>query len=473
MIGSKRSNSISNWVKASIGRKIFIYLMIFSLLIIGIIGLGTRFILPAYYYNRQVDYLDRQQIEIESLYKAGDIDTTISIMEEMETTLGGELYFYDETSGQQSNNTGKGKNRTLNASTERFISSGDVSIYSYVNKIGLDVRVIGLLIDDSYLVYEVSIQSISDAVSTMIEFLWILLGIVLILAVLVSLVLSRNISKPILSLNELAESMKTRQIEAYLVTEGSDEIARLNQTLNELYEALRGNIYKLNAELNKERNAENLKKRFLAQATHELKTPIAVIRGYAEILYDGMYKDEEERERFLQNIYDETESVSHLILDVLDYTKMETGNYQLKSEPVRVVEQLSGYITRYKDYVASNGLDYQAKILVPESFVKEMDYNRYVQIFKNLISNAVEHGKSYVKVELEVVGSKLKLTVTNDGLLIKDEDINNIFESFYKTSGKSSGTGLGLAIVKEIVSLHQGEYRVENTLDGVKFVIII
>lgn len=448
-------------------------MFIFSVLIVSVIGIGTKFVLPSYYYNKQVAYIEESEEAVEEAYQGGDIDKAIAMMDDMENNLGGELYYYDESNGSQSYVNGKGKNRITNTNSEKFIPNGDVSSYTYLNKIDLEIYVIGIQLESTYLVYEVEIQSLTRATDTMMEFILILLGIVLVLGILISFVLANTISKPIKNLKDLAESMKAKNIEPTMVTSGHDEIAELNKSLNSLYEELQGNIYKLNAELHKERNSELLKKRFLAQATHELKTPIAVIRGYAEILYDGMYKDEDERDRFLKNIYDETESVSRLILDVLDYTKMETGNYQLKLESVIVKQYVQERFVRYTDYIEANNLTCHLEINIPDEFAKDMDIERYDQVYKNLISNAVEHGSSRVVTRVSAIGDKLKLSVFNDGEMIKEEDLPNVFESFYKAKGKQKGTGLGLAIVKEIVLLHGGEYRVVNHSDGVEFIIII
>lgn len=448
-------------------------MFIFSVLIVSVIGIGTKFVLPSYYYNKQVAYIEESEEAVEEAYQGGDIDKAIAMMDDMENNLGGELYYYDESNGSQSYVNGKGKNRITNTNSEKFIPNGDVSSYTYLNKIDLEIYVIGIQLESTYLVYEVEIQSLTRATDTMMEFILILLGIVLVLGILISFVLANTISKPIKNLKDLAESMKAKNIEPTMVTSGHDEIAELNKSLNSLYEELQGNIYQLNAELHKERNSELLKKRFLAQATHELKTPIAVIRGYAEILYDGMYKDEDERDRFLKNIYDETESVSRLILDVLDYTKMETGNYQLKLESVIVKQYVQERFVRYTDYIEANNLTCHLEINIPDEFAKDMDIERYDQVYKNLISNAVEHGSSRVVTRVSAIGDKLKLSVFNDGEMIKEEDLPNVFESFYKAKGKQKGTGLGLAIVKEIVLLHGGEYRVVNHSDGVEFIIII
>ena len=294
-----------------------------------------------------------------------------------------------------------------------------------------------------------------------------MLVIILLLALVVAVGLSRNISKPIRALSQLADSMKSKEVAAVMVTKNEDEIGQLNRRLNELYEELLSSIYHLETELKKERNAENLKKRFLAQATHELKTPISVIRGYAEILYDGIYKDEDDRDRYLKHIYDETESISHLILDVLDYTKMETGNYKLELSNVNASKYFTGTIERFRGFIETADLTAILTVNLDDQLVLSLDQNRVDQILRNLISNAVEHSTSAVSVNIDSLGEKVRIAVANDGPSIEEEDLPLLFDSFYKKRGKQSGTGLGLAIVKEIVQLHGGDYRAENTEDGV------
>lgn len=460
-------------IRNSIVSKIFIYFLVFSFIIISLIGFSIKSILPSYYYNKQVSLLESSEANLKLNYQNNHIEYAINQMSEMEKKLGGELYYYDLNTGQQNSSFGKGKYRILNNESEKFKPDGNFTTYTYTNKINIEIYVVGILIEDQYLVYEVEIQSLNKATDTMLDFIMILLVIILIIASLISFILARSISKPIKDLKFLAESMTQKNIEPIMVIKGHDEIAELNISLNNLYEELKGTIFKLDTELNKEKNAELLKKRFLAQATHELKTPIAVIRGYAEILYDGMYKDEDERDRFLKNIYVETEALNHLIIDVLDYTKMETGNYQLKLKDVSIEPYIVDSFNRYKDFIESHNLQSRCSSSIADDFILKVDKERFEQVYKNLISNAVEHAKSQVVIKFSSFGNKLKLSVYNDGSNINDEDLQNVFESFYKAKGKQSGTGLGLAIVKEIVQLHQGEYRVKNLDDGVEFIIII
>ncbi len=460
-------------MKSSISVKVFGYMFIFSIIIVGLIGTATKFVLPTYYLDKQLGLLNELKVEIQTAYTHEDYNLVMDIMEEMENDLGGELYYYSEQGGQTGYGMGRGKNRPVISNGQSFTPRGDFSVYQYTNKIGVDIYLIGVLLDEEYLVYEVPIQTLNKATDTMIDFIWVLLALVLLLALVMAWILSRNLSRPIKDLNALAESMKTKTVKPIMVSKGRDEIGQLNKTLNELYEELRGNIYKLNTELNKERNAENLKKRFLAQATHELKTPIAVISGYAEILYDGMYKDEEERDRYLKNIFEESEAVSKLILDVLDYTKMETGNYKLKPKEVRVKPFVNSLFSRYMDFVESHELRFELEMNLDDDFFMSLDQERFEQVYRNLISNAVEHGQTLIRTRIQNTESKLILSVYNDGPAIDEEDIDNVFESFYKKKGKKKGTGLGLAILKEIVLLHGGEYRVENIEDGVEFTVMI
>jgi signal transduction histidine kinase len=122
------------------------------------------------------------------------------------------------------------------------------------------------------------------------------------------------------------------------------------------------------------------------------------------------------------------------------------------------------------DYIKSNGLESDIKYSSKDQLLK-IDEKRIEQVIKNLVSNAVEHAYSFIQISVNMHGDKLTFQIFNDGDSISDEDLPYIFDSFYKSSKKKTGTGLGLAIVKEIINLHNGSYRVENTKNGVKFTV--
>lgn len=457
-------------MKKSISKSIFMYMMLFSLLIMGIIGVSTKFVLPTYYYNRQIEYFEEMQKSIQNAYNAQDPKAVIGYMEDLQQNLGGQLYVDD---GQNSMGTGYGqKKHMMNHQGEQFKPSGDVTMYSYSNKLGMEIRVIGVLLGGEYLVYEGNIQTINRATTTIFNFIMMVLMGSMVVALLISWGLSKRIAKPIQDLNHLAEKMKSKEVQPTIVHHKADEIGQLNQTLNELYEELISSIYQLQSELLKERNAEQLKKRFLAQATHELKTPLAIIQGYAEMLDDGLFQSTQERNRLIKSIYSESEGLSRLLSDVLDYTKMETGNYILNTAKINGQALLDQLKPRIESYVHSNhlALQWEAEDLDREFL---LDKERVIQVIWNLVSNGVDHGKSKVVVQSSPVGERLRIRVYNDGPLINPQDLPYVFDSFYKKDGKKEGYGLGLAIVKQIVLLHQGEFFVKNTQDGVEFVIIL
>lgn len=460
-------------MKPSIMRTIFIYMLVFAGIIVLTIALATQVFLPSYYENRQLERIASARERLESAQRAGDSDALYEEMAALQETLGGALYTYNDREGVQGIGAGKGRGHGSGVHAERFVPAGDLTEYRYVNKQGLEIQVLGVRMPASYLVYEVSIQTLSGAAGAMMDFMWGLLIVVVLLASVIALILSRALANPIRALNALARDMKRKTATARRVTRRGDEIGELNQTLNALYEELLGNIYQLESELHKERNAEQLKKRFLAQATHELKTPIAVIRGYAEIVYDGMYADVAERDRYLKNIYEESEALSHLILDVLDYTKMETGNYHLSKGRVHINAFLREVAERYADFVRAQGFEFELHMDVPEDLEMSIDAQRIEQVYKNLIGNAVDYAKTRILTTVECVGDRVRLSLFNDGAPISDADMPNVFDSFYKQQGKQKGSGLGLAIVKEIVLLHGGEYRACNHPEGVEFVILI
>lgn len=440
---------------------------------IAAILIGT--ILPSYYRNRKIDNIKELTSYIENHYKALTDDELIKLFDQLRIENGGDSYILDQygklntSMGFKGNGQGQGKNKSANS---QFVITGPVYESQNINKIGDEIYSFGIEFNDGFLLYEVSIESLDNAVGIMLEFLLYLLLASLILVLIIVYFLSNYISKPIKELNQLAKDMKKKKIKTIATSHKKDELGELENSLYSMYEELLSNIQRLETELHKERAAESLKKQFLAQATHELKTPIAVIQGYSELVYDGIYQTEEERDHYIESIYHETESISNIINDVLDYSKMENGLFSITKTSINILPWANKIIHTYDDFIRMNDLKFIYQ-LYHEDFFFEMDGNRMEQVVKNLLSNALEHSKSTINLNLQLLNNRLVIEVENDGEPISDEDLPYIFESFYKKKGKTTGTGLGLAIVKQIVLLHQGDYRVTNTDTGVKFIVII
>lgn len=233
------------------------------------------------------------------------------------------------------------------------------------------------------------------------------------------------------------------------------------------------------------RRLERMRSEFVANVSHELKTPITAVKGFAETLLAGALDDKEIAKSFLQIIFDESERLNRLIGDILELSKIESKRIPLQFSPVemRSLVERSLEIMRPEALKKHIMLDMQ----VEEDIYIEADEDRLRQILINLLSNGIsytpEGGK--VKVQVEALHSpadrdndyeRLRLTISDSGIGIPKKDLPRIFERFYRVdkarSRVSGGTGLGLSIVKHLVDLHKGTIQVESEVGiGTKFII--
>ncbi|MBE9912448.1 cell wall metabolism sensor histidine kinase WalK [Paenibacillus donghaensis] len=221
------------------------------------------------------------------------------------------------------------------------------------------------------------------------------------------------------------------------------------------------------------RRLENMRSEFVANVSHELKTPVAAVKGFSETLLGGGVKDEETARSFLKIIYDESERLNRLISDILDLSKIESKRSPMDYAPIHL------------DYFCASIMDTIATVAqkkritlhsdIPEELFVEADEDKLRQILINLLSNAVSYTPDGGKVELSVRDrqdeeglEKIIFKVSDTGIGIPKKDQPRIFERFYRVdkarSRSSGGTGLGLSIVKHLVELHHGEISVESEL---------
>ncbi|SHH76271.1 sensor histidine kinase [Clostridium grantii] len=453
----------------SITLKIFSIFIAFTFSLFLFIGITTKFFLPQYYKNQKLSSIKDYTNEISEIYDANNeesINQVKTIFEEMKSTIGGDIYTLDE------NGSIKWSGKNKRSQEENYTISGEIFQNQFVNKMGVEIFSFGVKIDNGYLLYDVSIESLDDAVGIMINFFIYILLISLVISIISAYFISIRITKPIKKLNNLALQMKSKEIQSIMNWDRKDEIGQLNNSLNLLYEELLSNIQRLETELSKERSVEKLKKQFLAQATHELKTPISVIQGYAELIYDGMYKDENERDHYIENILNETENMGNLINDVLDFAKIENGFFSINKKQVFVNPWLNRILVTFKEFAENKDIEVLISNKVGDLCV-DIDEFRIEQVIRNLLSNALKHSDKQIIINAYNLNNKLAIEVINTGKSIESTDLPYIFDSFYKAKGEEKGTGLGLAIVKQIIIQHKGDYRVENINNGVKFSFIV
>lgn len=225
------------------------------------------------------------------------------------------------------------------------------------------------------------------------------------------------------------------------------------------------------------RRLERMRSEFVANVSHELKTPIAAVKGFAETLLGGVVKDEETARSFLQIIYDESERLNRLIGDILELSKIESRRAPLMLSPVDINGFMANTIAILE--VSALRKNIHIQMTSPQELYMEADEDRLRQILVNLLSNAIsytpEGGKITINIE-ENEQENIVISIADTGIGIPEKDLPRIFERFYRVdkarSRGSGGTGLGLSIVKHLIDLHKGTIEVSSTVGiGTTFTI--
>ncbi|WP_379133720.1 two-component system histidine kinase PnpS [Paenibacillus sp. sgz500958] len=242
----------------------------------------------------------------------------------------------------------------------------------------------------------------------------------------------------------------------------------------------RGMLFLLQ-EVTEIRRLERMRSEFVANVSHELKTPVAAVKGFAETLLGGGVTDEKTARSFLQIIYDENERLNRLIGDILELSKIESKRVQLECSPVHLSSFFDSVMETMSKVAERKKISLSAK--VPEELFIEGDEDKLRQIFMNLLSNAINYTHDGGSVTVTAVNrvkedgtESVIFTVSDTGMGIPRKDLPRIFERFYRVdkarSRSSGGTGLGLSIVKHLVELHRGVISVESDLGiGSSFIL--
>ncbi len=215
------------------------------------------------------------------------------------------------------------------------------------------------------------------------------------------------------------------------------------------------------------RKLETMRRDFVANVSHELKTPLTSIKGFVETLLEGALDDKEHNKHFLKIIQDHAERLDSLVNDLLSLSHLESKEISLDIKDVDLQQQVEAVILGFKSQLKNKHIEIDNKL--PSGLKARADKNRIGQVLTNLIDNAIKFNKEKgsIKVYSQDLGDEVKIIVEDSGIGIPEKDIPRIFERFYRVdkarSRELGGTGLGLSIVKHIVDLHGGTVGVEST----------
>ena len=341
------------------------------------------------------------------------------------------------------------------------------------------------ILDNGYVLYiRMPISPIKESVKISNTLLLMIGGVTLAVAGVVASFISKKFTNPILQLNDIANKMaKLDFSQKYRVTDTEDEINELGRSINTMSDKLETTIKQLqksNIELEKDieekSKIDEMRKQFISDVSHELKTPIALIQGYAEGLIENVNTDDESRKFYAEVILDESNKMDVLVKQLLELMKLEYGKREFTDEKFDVVELINEVIRKCNVMLEENHI--QVIFNEKEPIYAYADDFYIEQVMTNYFTNAIKHakevnGEKQIKITIQNVNDKIRVTVFNTGDKIPEEDLTRIWGRFYKVDDsrnrENSGSGIGLSIVKAIQNNYQNEYGVQNLSNGVKF----
>lgn len=336
-------------------------------------------------------------------------------------------------------------------------------------------------VGDSYNIFIRSpLESIQETMVLFYRFL-IVVGIGVIAGgILLVWYFSRRLTEPLRELAVLSARMADLDFEAKYTSGGEGEIGVLGENFNSMSEKLQSTIselknanFRLQQDIEQKEKMEKMRTDFMGNVSHELKTPIALIQGYAEGLREGVSDDAESREFYCDVIMDEAAKMNQMVKNLMTLNQLEFGDENVEFQRFDLTELIRGVLQSME--IVAQQKEARVQFRQKEPVYVWADEFKAEQVVRNYVSNAFNHldGDRVVDVKLIPSGDKVKVTVFNTGTPIPEEDVPHIWEKFYKVdkahTREYGGNGIGLSIVKAIMDSFHQEYGVKNYDNGVEF----
>lgn len=371
---------------------------------------------------------------------------------------------------------------------EHVISSNDeytlFSVETFQKTDEENICLRGDLANGYRVLIQMPVASIEEAVYASNMLLLTVGAVMLLIGIIIVALTSKTVAKPVKELSDIASSMTNLDFSVKYVSNRKDEIGQLGKSIDLLSEKLEqtiGELFEKNERLEKDielkSKIDTMRKEFIANASHELKTPVALIRGYAEGLGDNIISDEESRKIYTDVIIEEADKMDYIIRQMLEMMEIDATDSILNAQKFSLSLLVEEVIDSFE--VILNSKKIRLDFASDGEYNIEGDRYKIHQAVTNYISNAVNHvdDNKDIRVKIRKIDDKIEFSVYNSGNNIPESEFEAIWERFYKVdkahSRQYGGTGLGLSIVKSVVQLHGGQYGVRNTDDGVEFYFIL
>lgn len=374
------------------------------------------------------------------------------------------------------------KDKNLLESSDKYTIFKQKDFRNCVNYIMLS----GEFDNGYYLYIRIPVSSIQDSVQISNNFLIMIAGFTILISAIMVSVISRKFTEPILELNKIAQNMANLDFShKYHISDADDEINNLGKSINTMSDKLERTINQLrstNIELERDieekSKIDEMRKSFISDVSHELKTPIALIQGYSEGLLENVNSDEESRKFYAEVILDETNKMDRLVKQLLELMKLEYGKREFNNREFNIVElenmviQKSRLLLEEKNVKVIFDNNNEINVLADDFYIE--------QVITNYLTNAIKNvkdfdGEKYIKIENEILPDEnvVRVKVFNTGDKISEENMERIWRRFYKVdesrNRSQGGTGIGLAFVKAIMTNYDMKYGVINCDNGVEF----
>ena len=460
-------NKISNFFedlkkskKNSLKIYIWLFLIGFSIFILCFLWLFQIIFLGTYYKSYKTEELDKAATDLRQAVTL-DTDTIENIAQKRDICI--EIYGNNTYVSTISN---KGcmefGNRNFKVKKD-FIDSGLLEQhYNLINdKFQNETLIYALKLDKNiYAFINASLEPLDSTITILSNQFIFTTVIVLILSLVIGYFISRKLSKPITKISDEAKKLADGNFSANFKT-SSDiyEISELADSLN----YAKDELFK----------TESLKRDLMANVSHDLKTPLTMIKAYAEMVRDITYNNKEKREENLNTIIDETDRLTLLVNDILDLSATQSGNTTLNIEEIDLIELINQVIKRFN--ILTTKENYHFIFNHPDKVIIKADNKRLYQVIYNLVNNAINYTGDDKKIYINIIEEKhkYKIEIKDTGKGIKKEDIKHIWDKYYHSDKKHKrnnyGTGLGLSIVKNILQTHNFKYGVTSSNKGSTF----
>ena len=481
----------------SIRNKLFISLCIIVLLIISFLIILNNSVLGRFYlynkkknlkmaysiinefYNNQDSYNDIEA-ELDRISAKNDFDILIKDEYNQSIYISSKDFFAGLIQmNMMTTRSGLEKNNVLEKNEKYTISeikdeTTNISYIIFVSKL-----------DNGYKIYiRLPMASIEESVKISNKFLYYIALFVIIFGGIVLSIVSRRFSEPIEELDDIAKKMANLDFsQKYNVSQANDEVDNLGRSINKLSDKLESTIKQLkstNLELEKDveekSQIDEMRKSFISDVSHELKTPIALIQGYSEGLIENVNSDEESRKFYAEVILDEATKMDKLVKQLLELMKLEYGKKNFNNTNFNIIELEKEIIRKSEVMIQKENI----KIEMPEETAIEVYADEFYidQVITNYITNAIKYcneinNEKKIKITNEIIDEKVRITVFNTSKGLSEEGLVHIWNRFYKIDESrnrdNGGTGIGLSLVKAIMNNYGNEYGARNVKDGIEF----